>query len=474
VTRRSEAAEGKRVHAFRDDALGEHDAVALAELVRRGEVSPRELAAAAVERAQSVEPQLHAIAYSMLDAPRYADRADGALHGVPTFVKDNTDLRGVPSNHGSEAFIARPAKRDGHYARQYLSTGMTVLGKSRLPEFGFNATTEFMTEEPTHNPWNTDRSVGASSGGSAAMVAAGVVPVAHANDGGGSIRIPAACAGLVGLKPSRGRHVDGEQARHLPINMISEGVVSRSVRDSAAFFAAAEDYYRNPALAPVGLVRGPAERRLRVGLILDTVTGAVVDEQTRAAVEMTAELLEKAGHVIEPVETPVTEQFADDFLQYWALLAELAADTGKLVFDRSFDVSKLDGLTLGLRRQHRKSLWRTPAALRRLRAMPRKYAQMFGRHELVLSPVLAHVPPPLGFIGPRVEFDELIERLRTYVTYTPINNIAGSPGISLPMAVSREGVPIGVQLSAAHGDERTLLEVAFLLEAEHPFPKITD
>ncbi|HKC28255.1 MAG TPA: amidase family protein, partial [Jatrophihabitans sp.] len=137
MTTRSAAPNGKRVHAFRDDALGAHDAVALAELVRRGEVSPQELAAAAVERARSVEPQLHAIAYSMLEAPRYAERSDGALHGVPTFVKDNTDLRGVPSNHGSEAFTARPAKRDGYYARQYLSTGMTVLGKSRLPEFGF-------------------------------------------------------------------------------------------------------------------------------------------------------------------------------------------------------------------------------------------------------------------------------------------------------------------------------------------------
>jgi amidase len=465
---------GDRVHAFGDDVLGEHDGVALAELVRTGQVGPDELAAAAVARARAVDPQLNAVTYPLFEAPRFGADPDAALFGVPTFVKDNTDLRGVPSNHGSEAFTARPAAKDGAYAVQYLSTGMTVLGKSRLPEFGFNATTEFMTEEPTRNPWNTDYSVGASSGGSAAMVAAGVVPIAHANDGGGSIRIPAACAGLVGLKPTRGRHLDGEQARHLPVNMISEGVVTRTVRDTATFLAAAEDHWRNPALPPVGLVRGPAERRLRIGLVLDTVNGAPVDEPTRAAVELTASLLEKAGHAVEPIELPLSRQFADDFLQYWALLADLATLTGKLTFDRSFDARRTDGLTKGLRAHHRRHLRATPGAIRRLRRTPAVYARMFARHEVVLSPVLAHVTPQLGFIGPRVPWPDLVERLTNYVTYTPVNNIAGSPAISLPMAVSAEGLPIGVHLSAAHGDERTLLELAFLLEAEHPFARIQD
>ncbi|MGI8762010.1 MAG: amidase [Jatrophihabitantaceae bacterium] len=466
--------EPHRVHAYTDDALGEHDAVALAALVRSGERSAQELADAAIARARSVEPQLHAVTTPLFHAPRYGPDPTAALYGVPTFVKDNTDLAGVASGHGSEAFLAHPAKRDGAYARQYLSTGMTVLGKSRLPEFGFNATTEFMTEPPTCNPWNPERSVGASSGGAAALVAAGTVPIAHANDGGGSIRIPAACAGLVGLKPSRGRHVDGEQARQLPINMISEGVLTRSVRDSAAFLAAMEDCWRNPVLPPVGLVRGPADRRLRIGVVLDTVNGAVLDEQTRAAVERTAATLDKAGHVLEPISLPFTEQFADDFLQYWALLAHLATLTGKFIHDRSFDPTKTDGLTKGLRAHHRRTLLRTPGALRRLRQVHRTYAAMFARHELVLSPVLAHVPPRLGYLSPRVPYEELIDRLIRYVAYTPVNNIAGTPAISLPMGLAHQGVPIGVQLSAAYGDERTLLEVAFTLEAEHPFPRISD
>jgi amidase len=381
----------------------------------------------------------------------------------------------MPSNHGSEAFVAGPAKRDDPYTRQYLSTGMTVLGKSRLPEFGFSASTEFMTQPPTANPWQTDYSSGASSGGAAALVASGVVPIAHANDGGGSIRIPAACTGLVGLKATRHRLIDGEQTKHLPINMAVEGVLTRTVRDTSAFFAAQETYYRNPALPPIGLVEGPANRRLRIGLILETVNGAPIDAQTVAAVEKTAALLEKAGHVVEPIPIPVGQQFADDFLQYWGLLAFLASATGKLTFDRSFQARRCDGLTRGLRAFHTRNAWRTPLALRRLRhGVSEAYAQMFSTHELVLSPTLAHVTPKLGHLSPTLPFDVLIERLKRYVAFPPLNNIAGTPAISLPMAMASEGVPIGVQLHAAHGDERTLIETAFLLEDEQGFPRIQD
>jgi amidase len=169
---------------------------------------------------------------------------------------------------------------------------------------------------------------------------------------------------------------------------------------------------------------------------------------------------------------PVTEQFADDFLQYWALLADLATATGKVMLDRSFDKSRLDGLTLGLRAAHRSKLRSTPGALRRLRKLSVNYAEMFARRELVLSPVLAHVTPLIGHLSPTVPFDTLIERLTQYVVFTPLNNIAGTPGISIPMGVAAEGVPLGVQLSSAYGDERTLLEVAYAIEAEQPFATI--
>jgi len=464
-----------RVHAFRDDALADHDAVALADLIRRGELSAAEVEQAAAARLADIGPALHAVVHDATAAPRRSANADAPLHGVPTLIKDNTDVAGWPTNHGSEAFVAKPAKKDGRYTQQFLGTGVTVLGKTRMPEFGLNATTEFRTGEPALNPWNTAYSVGASSGGAAALVAAGAVPIAHANDGGGSIRIPAAAAGLIGLKPSRGRHLDGEEARIMPINMISEGVVTRTVRDTAAFVDAMERRWRNPELAPIGLVEGPARRSLRVGVLLESVTDTVVDAETRAAVDHTVRLLEDQGHVVDTIAVPARASFADDFVTYWGLLAQMAGGLGKLAFDRSFDTGKLDGLTDGLRHDFlRGGFARLPGALHRLRRAKALYAKAFDRIELIVSPVVAHTTPPLGHLSPNVPFDELMERLRQHVAFTPIQNITGTPAISLPMGLTSHGLPIGVQLSAAHGDERTLLEVAFALEEQAAWPRIQD
>ncbi|WP_028924113.1 amidase [Pseudonocardia acaciae] len=461
-----------RVHAFGDDALGDHDAVALASLIRDGEIGAEEAAKAAAERALRVEPALRAVEFTA-PAPVQPVR-EGPFAGVPTYVKDNTDVRGMPTGHGTAAFRAGPARATGAFAAQLLSTGLAALGKSRLPEFGFNASTEFADAEPTRNPWHTGHSSGASSGGAAALVAAGVVPIAHANDGGGSIRIPAACCGLVGLKPSRGRHLESPQARSMPIKIISEGVVSRSVRDTAAFLAAAERHWRNPALPPLGLVEGPANRRLRVGLVLDSVGGVRACAQTRAAVLDTARALTSMGHDVSPVRLPVDDRFVADFTLYWGMLAFSAGAFGRWTLSRSFDASKLDGLSVGLGRLYRRGLLRTPGMLARLSRVRRAYAGMFVRHEVVLSPVLAHVTPLLGELSPNVPFDELLHRLTRYVAFTPLNNIAGAPAISLPTGASSDGLPIGVQISAAHGDERTLLELAFALEQDRPFRRIQD
>ena len=249
-----------QVHAFADDALGDHDGVALAELVRTGERSSHELVEAAIARIEAVDAQLHGVQVRDYERARTA-RFDTAalLAGVPTFIKDNTDVAGLPTNHGSACFVAKPAKKDSPVTTQYLASGMVVVGKTRLPEFGFNAATEYRFDEPVRNPWNPEHSPGASSGGSGAMVAAGVVPIAHANDGGGSIRIPAACNGLVGLKPSRGRFLDGPQAKSLPLNVVAEGVVTRTVRDTAAYVAAAERYAPAVGMKPIGHVQGAGQ-----------------------------------------------------------------------------------------------------------------------------------------------------------------------------------------------------------------------
>ncbi|MFD9726670.1 amidase [Streptomyces sp. NPDC059072] len=461
------------VHAFRDDALGEHDAVGLAAAIRRGEVSAAEAARDAQERVRAVEARLGAV-QAYVESPAPATDTGGAFAGVPTFVKDNTDYQGLPTGHGSAAFRPGAARRHAPFARQFLSSGVTVLGKTRLPEFGFSPTTEYEGAEPVRNPWHTGFSAGGSSGGSAALVAAGAVPIAHANDGGGSIRIPAACCGLVGLKPTRGRVVANAQSRQLPLDLISDGIVSRSVRDAAAFLSAAETYWKNPALPPLGLVEGSSGQRLRIGFLLDSPNGVHSDDATRAAVTETVATLERLGHTVQPVELGLDPSFTDDFLTYWGMLSFLLGVTGRTL-GSDFDRHRMDGLSRGLREEYLGKWRRTPGVLRRLKRTKQAYAASFRGLDLVLSPVLAHTTPPIGHLSPTVPYPTLIERILAYVAFTPVNNVVGTPSISVPAASATEdGLPIGVMFSGRPGAERKLLEVAFELEADRPFRRVQD
>jgi amidase len=466
-----------RIHAFTDDALGDLDAVGVAEAIRAGDISAREAIEAAIARAEKVDPALNA--FVVRDFERALDQASnptpGPLSGVPTVIKDNTEVEGLPTRHGSEAVPARDARADAAFTTQMRGTGVVVLGKSTMPEFGFNASTEFMNRPPTRNPWNTEYSAGASSGGSAALVAAGVVPIAHANDGGGSIRIPAAACGLVGLKPTRGRTAEMAEAAQLPVNILSNGVVTRSVRDTAHFLAAAEAVEPAAGLPPIGLVEGAADRRLRVGLILDSIS-TTTDEETRAVVQDTATLLEKLGHTVVEVPVPVTERFVADFTHYWALLGFSTHHFGKRTVDPAFDKAHTDSLTRYLARRFVRQAWRTPTAIRGLRRAEATYRQGFVEKnvDVVLSPTLGHTTPRLGHLSPNVEFPEMFDRLVQYAAFTPLHNAAGAPAVSLPLGRTSEGLPIGVHLSALHGDERTLLEVAYELEDARPFARIQD
>lgn len=462
------------VHAFGHDVLADHDAVALAGLIRSGQISATEAVQAAMARAEKVNGTLNAIELPTFSAALSAAArpGKGVFAGVPTFIKDNTDIEGLPTRHGSRAVNPGLAKKNGAFAQQYLAQGFTVLGKSSLPEFGFNASTEFEGEHPTRNPWNPEYSSGASSGGAAALVAAGVVPIAHANDGGGSIRIPAACCGLVGLKPTRGRFVDSEQARSLPVNVIGEGVVTRSVRDTAQFFAGMERTWRNRKLPPVGEVRGPGKKRLRIGLVTDSITGTPTCDDTRAVLMDTVRLLESAGHRVEPMPLPVEKSFIEDFTLYWGFLSFMVGHTGRFTLSPRFDASALDPFSKGLAAHFRQHFWRAPAMLWRLRRTEQQYAEKMRGFDAVLSPVLAHAVPKLGHLSPEVPFDLLFERLMRYAAFTPLNNTSGSPAISLPMGACANGLPVGMQIAAANGDERTLLELAFELEAAKPWRKI--
>lgn len=465
------------VHAFTDDdALGELDATGVAERIARKDVSAREVVEAAVHRAELMQPLLNAVAHPDFDRAVVNAEAStaGPFGGVPTFVKDNLDVAGLPTGHGTAAFVAEPASEDSASVRQLKAQGLVVLGKSRLPEFGFSASTEYAGADPVRNPWHRAYSTGASSGGAAALVASGVVPIAHANDGGGSTRIPAAVCGLVGLKPTRGRLVADASDTKLPVRIVTQGVVTRSVRDTARFYAGAEEYRRNPALPPIRLVEGPGRTRLRVGVVTDSITGTATDAETRSAVMATAELLSDLGHRVEETHLPVPVRFAEDFSLYWGLLGLLVSVGGRRVLAPGFDRSRTDNLTRGLAEMCRRELARTPGMLVRLRRSTREYRKAFQRFDVLLSPVLAHTTPLLGHLSPALPFEELFPRLQDYVAFTPLNNASGGPGISLPLGRTAIGLPIGCQLSADVGDDRTLLELAFELEAARPWARIQD
>jgi amidase len=466
-----------RVHVFADDALGTRDATAVADAIRRRDISATEAVAAAIARAERLAERIEAIAYEDFDSALTRAAAvtpNGGFAGVPTFIKDNVDVRGLPTNHGTRAFIGLPATGDDGIARQYLAQGVVNLGKSKLPEFGFNATTEFADGEPTRNPWNPAYSAGASSGGAAALVATGVVPIAHANDGGGSIRIPAAACGLVGLKPTRGRLLGTRSSRTLPLRIVADGVLTRTVRDTAAFLAGAERFRRNPRLPPIGDVSRAGTRRLRIGVLLDSATGYPTDDETRRAVLQAAVLLSDLGHDVTEMELPPLPRFTDDFTLYWGMLAFMVSSTGRWVLGRDFERARLDNLSLGLRRMYGSGAARTPGVLYRLRQTTAQYQQVFRQHHVVVSPVLSHTTPALGHLSPRQPYEQLMDRLHRYVGFTPLNNTAGGPAMSLPLGATADGLPIGVHFSAALGAERTLLELAYEIEQARPFRSITD
>lgn len=465
-----------RVHAFGDDALGDHDAVGLAEEIREGRVSRLEAVEAAIERTRVLDEHL-----SGLQADRFREAVaealtghDGFFAGQPSFVKDNSDVAGLPTQHGTRAYVAEPATADGDFARMFGIVGTTILGKTRLSEYGFSASAEFVDDAPVRNPWHTGHTSGASSAGSAAFVAAGAVTMSHANDGGGSIRIPAACCGLVGLKPTRGRVPSDKINREMPVRIVHDGVVTRSVRDSAAFLRESERVYRNLKLSPVGDVTGPGKKRLRVALVTNSIGGRLTDDETTQAVLHTAGLLEELGHTIEPVDAPVPDSFEDDFLLYWSSLALAVSSAGRHTFNKTYDRSRNDNLTKGLARHAARNAWKLPLAILRLNGSHRNSRRFFADHDIVLTPTLSMVTPELGWLNPSQSYETVIARLLEWVSFTPLQNATGDPAISVPMGMSSKGLPIGVQLAAERGNDRRLLQVAYELEEAQPFARIQD
>ncbi|MGV0635989.1 amidase [Mycolicibacillus trivialis] len=467
----------RHVHAFGDDALGELDAVGLAAAIRSGDVTRAAAVEAAIARLAAVDPVLNGLAHEGFEAARRRARepaGDGFFAGVPTLVKDNVDAAGLPTMQGTDAWRPSPAAADGATTALLRALGLNPLGKSQLSEFGFSAAAEHPRLGAVRNPWDTDHTAGASSSGSAAFVAAGVVPIAHANDGGGSIRIPASCNGLVGLKPSRGRLPLDRDFVQMPVRIVYNGVVTRTVRDTAAFYREAERRHRNRRLAPVGDVTGPAARRLTVVVVTRSI-GREASAEVRELTLGTAALLADLGHRVEYLEDPpVPASFADDFLLYWAALATALVRSGKQRFGPTFDRTKLDNLTRGLDRYAIRRLHRLPLAAARLAASRRRSARFFRDYDVLLTPTVAAGTPPVGHFDPTADYQQIIDRLMDWVAFTPLQNATGDPSISLPLTVTAAGLPLGMLFSAARGDEATLLGLAYELEEARPWARIQD
>ncbi|MFS0896035.1 amidase [Mycolicibacterium litorale] len=466
-----------RISAFADDALGDLDAVGIVEALRQGRVSRTDLVEAAIARTEAVNPALNGLAYEAFERARARAAAPrsygGYFDGVPTFVKDNVAVAGMPTMQGTDAWEPRPAAANGDFARAYLATGLVPLGKTQMSEFGFSASAEHPRLGAVRNPWHPDHTAGASSSGSGAFVAAGVVPIAHANDGGGSIRIPASCNGLVGLKPSRGRLPLDRDMRQMPLRIVANGVVTRSVRDTAAFYREMERVYRNPKLPPIGDVTGPGRQRLRIAVCTQSIAREAAPD-VREATMKTAALLEELGHRVTPIDNPIPKRFMDDFLLYWSFLSFALVRGGRRTFGAAFDRTRLDNLTLGLEAHAARNLHRLPVATARLARTRRITTGLARDHDVVLTPTLADVPPRIGHLDPTADYRQIIDRLIDWVAFTPLQNATGDPALSLPLAESEDGLPIGMMFASTVGQEARLLELAYELEQARPWRRLQD
>ncbi len=451
------------------------DAMALAALVRGGEVSAAEVTEAAIARAEAVNPRLNAIVTPMYDEARQqaAGRLSGALAGVPFLVKDLNYVRSVRCSMGSRLWADFVPDHDAEIVRRQRAAGLVLLGKSNTPEIGLAAVTESLLLGPARNPWDLARTPGGSSGGAAAAVAAGIVPVAHATDGGGSIRIPASCCGLVGLKPTRARTPLGPDVGEGWGAMSVGHVVSRTVRDSALLLDLTHgpspgDPYHAPAFAGAWLDHALREpRRLRIAIDLEPVSGEAVHDECRAAVTEAAKLLAALGHEVDHARPALDHArflMATDTLVVANVANNLHARAEALGVE--LDETRVEWHSLRLARYGCMiSAELYAKAVHHVQAVGRQLAAFHEQWDLILSPTLLQPPVPVGWIDMNSEDAETYgARFRAFWGFTNLYNATGQPAISLPLHWSAEGLPVGVQLAAPFGDEATLFEIAGQVE----------
>lgn len=487
----------------------ERDGLALGALISAREVRAEEVLDAALAQLERVEPVIHSVVHTSVETARARarriDRTRGEeggvpFLGVPLLVKDLlTEVAGEPYSCGSRLLEGYVSPRDAPVVERFRAAGTVIVGKTTVPEFGLLPFTEPDRFGACRNPWDPSRTPGGSSGGSAAAVAAGVVPVASGNDGAGSIRIPAACCGLFGLKPGRGRVPTGEEGVQAWRGLVTEHVLSRSVRDSAAMLdALTEPELREGASLPrpegsfldeVG--RDPG--RLRVAYTTRSDLGGEVDPACSAAAEEAASLLDAMGHRVEEAAPGLeVERFVRSFLIVVA--SELAVDLeeGGVAAGRTPGPRWVEPETWALRGHgHRTRGPDYAEALRELERIGRRWLRFFEEWDLLVSPTLTALPPRVGSMRrpplerwalsllERLRLDAIVHRLGfvtqeaekafAFTPFTPLFNVTGQPAMSVPLAWSDEGLPVGVHVGAGPGAEATLLRIAGRLEEARPW-----
>jgi amidase len=454
------------------DYLARLDGVAQAELVARGELTALELLESCRQRVELLNPLLRAVVSHDFEAARarLARGVSGPFAGVPFLFKDLHAYPGQRCSFGARAFASNVASQGSPLSERVDAAGLVTFGKSATSELGLLGSTETLLEGITHNPWSLTCSAAGSSGGAAAAVASGIVPLAHATDGGGSIRIPASAAGLFGLKPSRGRHVVSGPSSDFS-ELLSDGCISRSVRDSALFLSLIEEQGSN-GLPLLGHVREASSRRLRIGYTETSLMGTAPDPEVRRALESSVALCAELGHQLVAAEPPRVDGPALSrgfFMVAGKTLAGMASGLEQ-AFGRRMGQGDFEPFTLALIERARAAgadaLGQAQAAFR---AGTRSYLESIEPFDVVLTPTLAVPPWPLGWLSPLSSADELIARTERAVCYTPIQTIAGCPAMSVPLHWTDAGLPIGSQFAAAPGREAVLLELAYELEAARPW-----
>lgn len=487
---------------MRFDEYRQHDAVGLAELVRRKEVSPAELLALAQARTEAVNPQLAALMrrFDERAQARLAQPFDASLPfaGVPFVTKALfQDIEGQPMDAGSAALAQVPAPATCDVVRRWEAAGLVVMGASKTPEFGARNVTEPVAHGPARNPWDLARTPGGSSGGSAALVAAGVVPMAGANDGGGSIRIPAAACGLFGLKPGRGRVSMGPTMGEAMFGAAQQGVVSRSVRDTAASLDVLQGpephapYWMPPPSQPYTQAMLQSPGRLRIGYTIESPVGEAVEPEAQACVMDAVQLLDSLGHHVEAVPCPVDgPALAHDFLLMW--FCEMATIAHLLEARLGIRSTALEPDT-----QAMVAFGRSVSAVEMLSGLARwnehnqRLARFFEGHDLWLSPTLSGPPRRIGELDtPRSlqvvtqlaarlglsglvrrtpQFDATALKNLAWTPYTQLANLTGRPAMSVPLYWPPEGLPMGAQFVAPLDGETRLLQLAHQLEQARPW-----